>query len=399
VEKSELWNIAHKLVGFDTVSSRSNREATDYLANYLEEIGFTVHEIVEDIQGVQKVMLVAWIGPEVPDGLIISSHTDVVPFDGQPGWQTNPLEMTLKGERIIGRGVSDMKVFIAQALLAAKQQTQGQLKRPLVYLFTCDEEIAGREGQGSERLAKVLSSYFQKFPLPTIALIGEPTNNAIFHVHKGYTTFTIRVLGKGGHSSTPQHGINAIDVMTDVLHIVREFGLTLQKHALAENKVLFPDNPASTFNTGLIQGGLAPNMIADSCEVTISIRVTPGDNAQDLINILQKQVNVEIVSELKRKSGDSDVFFDHLISTPPLHSPPNGVFVDLLTSVYGKQILGCAPYATDGGQFQRLNINSYICGPGLLEQAHQPNESISVQNFMNGTAKISKVIQHWCINP
>jgi len=130
LQKSELWEISHKLIGFDTVSTKSNREAIDYLANYLKGIGFTVHKIVEIIQGIQKCMIIAWIGPEVPDGLIICGHTDVVPFDGQPGWQTDPLEMTLKGEHIIARGVSDMKVFIAQALLAHQHWSPGSENQP-----------------------------------------------------------------------------------------------------------------------------------------------------------------------------------------------------------------------------------------------------------------------------
>ncbi len=393
---SELWEVASKLIGFDTVSTKSNTQAADYLANYLADIGFTVHKIVEDIQGIQKSMLVAWIGPEAPDGLIICGHIDVVPFEGQTGWQTDPLKMTLQGEHVVGRGVSDMKVFIAQALLAAKQQAREQLKCPLVYIFTCDEEIAGPEGQGSERLLHVLPHYFQRFPIPEVALIGEPKDNAIFYTHKGYTTFTIHVLGKGGHSSTPQHGLNAIDSMADILQIVKAFGVTLREQARAENKALFPDHPSSIFNTGMIEGGLAPNMIADTCKATLSIRVVPGDNGKDLLDTLQKRVDSEIVSKMKGKAEQSNVFFQHLISTPPLRSPQEGAFVDLLTHIYGKQTLRSAPFATDGGQFQRLGINSYICGPGSLDQAHQPNESIPVQRFISGADTIGQLIQYWC---
>src|SRR5438105_3935669 len=190
IEHSELWEISRRLVGFDTVSTHSNLSAAQYLANYLEESGFTVRLYKETNEDTQKAMIVAWAGPAVQDGLIISGHIDVVPFDGQPGWQTDPLTLTLgsDGQRIFGRGVSDMKVFLAQAILAARHHSLKDLKRPLVFIFTCDEELVG---QGAERLIKVLPDFFKDFPLPKIALIGEPTNFEIYPAHKGYATFDV----------------------------------------------------------------------------------------------------------------------------------------------------------------------------------------------------------------
>jgi acetylornithine deacetylase len=395
LQQSELWEVASKFISFDSVSSKSDDEAANYLASYLEEIGFTIRKFQQEVDGVPKTMVVAWIGPKVPGGMIISGHIDIVPFDGQPGWTTNPLEMTLDGDNIIGRGVTDMKVFIAQAIVAAKNIQLDQLKRPLVFIFTCDEEVAG---QGANRLVEVLPEYFKEFPLPEVAWIGEPTSNAIFPAHKGYTTFEIRVHGKGGHSSIPKNGLNAIDTMADILRIVREIGADLDANASEENKKLFPSSPASTFNTGLIQGGLAPNMIADACQATMSIRVSPGDDAYKIIATIQKRVNDEIVSKMKQFADSCDVFFENVISMPPLVSPRNSPFANLLSKVYDTEVSLSAPYGTDGGPFQSAGINSYICGPGLLEQAHQPNESLPVENFITGVDKITRVIQSWCID-
>ena len=147
-----------------------------------------------------------------------SGHTDVVPFAEQPGWRYDPLKMQLDGERIYGRGVSDMKVFLAQALVAAKRQKLEQLKRPLVFLLTYDEEVAG---QGSGRLVKQLPEAFKEVPLPKVALIGEPTDFEIFPAHKGYASFDIRVHGKAGHSSVPSAGLNAIATMAEVIRIIQ----------------------------------------------------------------------------------------------------------------------------------------------------------------------------------
>src|SRR5437879_4171025 len=181
MQESELWEISRQLIGFNTVSAGSNVMAAEYLANYLEENGFAVRLLTEEVAGVQKANVIAWAGPKVSDGLIVSGHTDVVPFDGQPGWKSDPLVLQTDGQRIFGRGVSDMKVFLAQALLAAKRHPLDTLKRPLVYIFTCDEELAG---QGAARLIKTIPELFNNYPLPTVALIGEPTNSEIFTAHK-----------------------------------------------------------------------------------------------------------------------------------------------------------------------------------------------------------------------
>ncbi|MBO0778076.1 MAG: M20/M25/M40 family metallo-hydrolase, partial [Ktedonobacteraceae bacterium] len=121
LQQSELWEIARRLVGFNTVSALSNVEMAEYLAGYLDDCGFHSQVLKEMVDGVEKASLLAWAGPEVPGGLILSGHMDIVPFDGQPGWRSDPLEMLLNGERIYGRGTSDMKVFLAQAVLAARR--------------------------------------------------------------------------------------------------------------------------------------------------------------------------------------------------------------------------------------------------------------------------------------
>ena len=296
-QQSELWEIAHRLVGFNTVSALGNVQAAEYIANYLEDSGFTVRLLRENVEGVEKAMVLAWVGPEVAGGLIVSGHTDIVPFDGQPGWTTDPLVMQTVGGRIVGRGATDMKVFLAQALLAAKQLPFNELKRPLVYIFTCDEEVAG---QGSTRLLNVLPQIFDGYPLPAVALIGEPTDFAVFPAHKGYATFDIHVRGKGGHSSAPAKGLNAIEKMADVIALFKEANNRLQQQISLENTRLFPESPSSVFNFGVISGGLAPNMIAETCSLTASIRIAPGDRLEDILADMQERIESTIVEPMQQ---------------------------------------------------------------------------------------------------
>lgn len=396
LEQSELWEITRQLVAFNTVSAYSNTEAAAFLANYLETLGYTVHLLKETVQGVEKAMVVAWAGPVVPNGLIISGHIDVVPFEGQPGWTKDPLRLQRDGDRLYGRGVTDMKAFLAQAILAAKQHPVQTLQRPLMFIFTCDEELAG---QGAGRLVHTLPELFRDYPLPEVALIGEPTNFDIFSAHKGYTVFDIIVQGKGGHSSAPHKGVNAIEQMGRVIEFLRATNQALQERPSDENKRLFPEVPASVYNYGIISGGLAANMIAEECRLTVSIRVSPGDQAETLVGTLRNHLEQEILPGIRRIAPDGGVLIERMVSTPAMRSPVDGPFSQFMNRIMGRPVAQGAPYATDGGQFQQIGIHSYICGPGLLEEAHQPDESLPVENFVLGLEKVERIIHEWCVQP
>jgi acetylornithine deacetylase len=397
IQHSELWEVASRLISIDTVSAHSNMEAVDFIANYAQEAGLHVRVLQDDIEGVKKGSVIAWAGPAVEHGLILSGHTDVVPFAEQPGWRYDPLKMQLDGERIYGRGVSDMKVFLAQALVAAKRQKLDQidqLKRPLVFLLTYDEEVAG---QGSGRLVKQLPEVFKEVPLPTVALIGEPTDFEIFPAHKGYASFDIRVHGKAGHSSVPGAGLNAITTMAEVIRIIQETDHELELRTTPENQDLFPECAYSAFNLGMIHGGLAPNMIAEHCRLTVSLRVTPDDDFQQILAHLRSRFDQEITPAMRTKGADCGVYIENPIMTPPLKSPSESPFTRLLSEVMERPVNKGAPFATDGGQFAALGIQSYICGPGALAEAHQPNESLTIANFLSGQQRLERIIQRWCI--
>ncbi|GCE09057.1 acetylornithine deacetylase [Dictyobacter aurantiacus] len=397
IQSSELWEVSRRLINFDTVSAHSNLEAVEYLEDYLKEIGFTVKVIADDVDGVKKASVLAWFGPSQPGGLMISGHIDVVPFEGQPGWKTDPLVMETDGKRIYGRGTADMKIFIAQALVAAKQvvQQHQDFKRPLLFVFTYDEEVAG---QGSGRLIKMLPQFFEEtFPMPEMALIGEPTDFEIYSAHKGYATFDLVVRGIGGHSSVPKKGMNAIEKMGDVIRIITEIDRELEQRITPENTQLFPECPPSAFNFGIIGGGLAANMIADTCRLKMSLRVSPGDTSEEILGTMKDRIEREVTRKMREFSPECAVTIENLHATPPMKSPQQSPLSALLSRVFNKPVEHGAPYGTDAGNFQHIGINSYVCGPGALEQAHQPNESIPVEHFLSGQEKVEQIIADWCV--
>jgi acetylornithine deacetylase len=388
-----LQEVASRLVSYDTVSAKSNAEATEYLGEHLESHGFRVAYHRTEIAGVPKVNLVACAGPPEPDGLIISGHIDVVPFSGQPGWQHDPLRLEVIDDRVYGRGTSDMKVFLAHCIDAAAQLDVATLKCPLAFIFTADEEIGCL---GAARLLPALPDFFRTTPQPRLAWIGEPTSYQVFHTHKGVVIFTVKVQGQGGHSSVPEQGVNAIAVMGKAIETIGRYQAELRTRRSATFMQIFPESPYTTLNFGSVRGGTAANMIAEECSLQVSYRPLPQADPLDAYHEIMRRL-LEIDA---RDYGSPDHRATIECSAPltvrpllsPRETPLEGVLFDLLH----QHTSGGAPFATDGGEFARAGITSLICGPGDLEQAHQPNESIRREAFENGTRTVLDVIYRMC---
>ncbi len=269
-----LYEVAKRLVAFDTVSAKSDRDAMEYIAGQLVPRGFKTAIQPVELFGVEQANLVAWIGPPRADGLIISGHVDVVPFEGQPGWEREPLKLELAGERIYGRGTTDMKGFIAQCLDAARTLDSSRLTRPLVFVFTASEEVGCL---GAKSVAPALKQILGETPVPRLAWIGEPTSWEVSRAHKSIVSFGVTVSGIGGHSGAPARGVNAIAVMARVIDTIGRYQQELAARRPAEYAEIFPDAPHDVLNFGTVHGGIALNMIAEECKLRISYRTLPPE--------------------------------------------------------------------------------------------------------------------------
>ena len=389
---SYLHEVTGRLIACNTVSSKSNAEAMDYLGEQLDGHGFRVALQRTEVSGVQKVNLVACAGPPEPDGLVVSGHVDTVPFDGQPGWTRDPLQLAIEDDRVYGRGTSDMKGFVAQCVAAAAQLDLTTLARPLVFVFTADEEVGML---GADRLLPDLPDALRDIPQPRLAWIGEPTSDHVFHTHKGIALVTIQVHGLGGHSSIPEKGANAIAVAGKVIEAVGQYQAELRAQPAAEFATLFPDAPYTSLNFGSVRGGTAGNMIAEECTLLISYRPLPRTDATEVYNEIVRRVRAvdtrDYGSDLRPTIEVSEPFI-----APPLLSPRHTPLEHVLFAEFGATTSGGAPFGTDGCQFARTGIDSLICGPGDLDQAHQPNESIGRAAFENGAAHILSIVHQMC---
>lgn len=391
-----LDEVAARLVGFDTVSSKSNTAAVEYLAEHFDSHGFKVFVQRNQVRGCEKANLVAWTGPPVEGGLILCGHIDTVPFEGQPGWTCEPLRLDIGPERVSGRGTSDMKAFLAQTVAAASLLDQAKLSRPIVIVLTHDEEVGSH---GAAALAPQLIEMLGEVPCPRQAWLGEPTSYRVFSAHKGVVVFKVEVKGIGGHSSRPDLGVNAITVAGRVIEEIGAWQRELLRRPSDELAVqLFADSPHHTVNLGRIRGGLAANLIAEVCEIEISLRILPMSDPLEPYREIRQRIEAIERSDYGGSGTLAEVEVGSPMLVAPLLSARGTELEKALFRVLSVNDCAGAMFATDGPQLARLGIESLICGPGALEQAHQPNESISRATYELGTDVILQVIREVCMD-
>jgi acetylornithine deacetylase len=365
----------------------------EYLGAHLSDHKFHVAFHRMEVGGVPKANLIAYAGPPEPNGLIISGHVDVVPFVGQPGWSRDPLQLDVTDSRVYGRGTSDMKVFLAQCVDAAARLEVSTLKQPLVFLFTADEEVGCL---GAARLLPVLPEFFHEIPLPQQAWIGEPTSSQIGYTHKSIAVFTVTVCGKGGHSSIPEQGVNAIAVVGKVIDTIGRYQAELRMQRSTTFAREFPESPYTTLNFGIVRGGTAANMIAEECTLQVSYRSLPDVDPLVVYREITRRIETIDLHDYGSPQHEATIVVGEPFVVPPLLSPRETPLENVLLAVHNQRTSGGVPFATDGCQFVQKGIASIVCGPGDLDQAHQPNESIRREAFEQGTDVILSVVHQLC---
>jgi acetylornithine deacetylase len=347
----------------------------------------------DDRAGVPKANVVAIAGPAEPDGIILSGHIDTVPFDGQPGWTREPLRLIVEGDRAYGRGIADMKGFLAACVLAAGEVECERLRRPLIFLFTADEEIGCL---GAERLAASLPSLVGEIPLPREAWIGEPNSFAIHHAHKSAVLFPIRVRGRGGHSGMPDSGVSAIAIAGKVLDAIAAYGDELRAHPSLTLARAFPESPYATINVGVIRGGTAANVIAEECELAVLYRSLPGEDPLAVHREIARRLGALDAREHPAATHRATIEVGEATVVPPM-PPADGTRLEaVLRELTGAPEARGSLLAADGCRFAAAGVSTLICGPGEFREAHQPNESMPVAALAHTQELIRRVVERLC---
>jgi acetylornithine deacetylase len=217
----------------------------------------------------------------------------------------------------------------------------------------------------------------------------------VFHTHKGIVAFGVVVRGQGGHSSVPSAGVNAIAVAAQALASVGELQAELRKRPRAAFERVFPEAPYTTLNFGTIAGGTASNMIAERCAFTVSYRPLPDEDPL----AVYREARARILERAHRDWGSeraAELEVSEPLVAPGMLSPARSPLEAALRARLGAGPPAGAPFCTDGGRFAAAGIDSWICGPGDLEQAHQPDESVSRSAFEAGTGHILAVVRRLC---
>ncbi len=351
-----------RLVSFPTVSSASNLALLDWIEATFAGLSPRLRRF-PNAEG-DKANLLVSIGPDEPGGLLLSGHTDVVPATGQP-WTGDPFQLRQDGGKLIGRGATDMKGFLACAMAAAQELDPRRLRKPLHLAFSYDEEV-GCTGVGS------MAEWIGASGLaPSLAIIGEPSKLRLIDGHKGGLIGWCNITGKPGHSSQPDRYVNAVMAAGDMIAFINRIRAEMRDGPLADGF----DPPWSTIQVNVITGGLHGNIVADSCRFFWEMRVVPG--VDDLAVLERMKAHAAEVIEPAMKAVDpaTGISFEVQARIPAL-APEATARLAPLMAVAGDALPLKVPYGTEAGIFQKAGVASVVCGPGDIAQAHQPDEFI-----------------------
>lgn len=379
--------ILERLVAFDTTSRLTNLALVSWVEAYLAEHGIASRRI-SDPSG-EKANLLASIGPEVAGGVVLSGHTDVVPVDGQP-WSSDPFVVSDRGDgRLYGRGVCDMKGFLALALAIAPELAARRLARPVHLAFSYDEEVGCL---GAPDMIRVIQA---ETPRPALVVVGEPTGMEAVSGHKGIATYRVRVTGHEAHSSQTQLGVSAIMEAVGLMQELVELAGRLEARADPASPFM---PKGATLTIGQVQGGTAVNILARECVFDFDLRCPPGLSPDTVLSGFFASA-AHLDARLKSRFPEAGVGVERRALTPPLAPEPAGEAEALVRGLTGDNGPSRAvAYAAEAGQFQEAGFSTVICGPGYIDQAHQPDEWLEISQMEKGAAFMLRLAD-WCGRP
>ncbi len=374
--------ILTKLVSFPILGGQSNLPIMEWIKEYIENFGITTH-LVPNKEG-NKASLHCRIGPPNDDGVVLSGHMDVVPVEGQD-WTSDPFVLTDKGDgKLYGRGSCDMKGYLACCLAVLPQMVTANLKTPIYFAFSYDEEIGCLSAP--ELIVHINKTYSEKIKY---AIIGEPSLMQPIVGQKGICVMETSVNGSAGHSSRIRQEVSAIHESARLI-----LWLEAKMNALVEAGRLDGrfSPPHTSLHIGQINAGIAPNVIADKALFKWDVRVIPQDDTLSIIEAFDTYCR-ERETILRKTFPDFEIKTkQHHPPVPPLDTAESDNIVSLLRSITSIQELGTVAYAAEAGQFSNGGFQSIICGPGSIAQAHRANEFIEKDQLKKGVLMLQNLV-------
>lgn len=372
---SSYLDLLERLIAIDSSAAHSNLPVIDLIEERLAALGATCRRTYDDSG--TKANLHAVLGPADRPGIMLSGHTDVVPVAGQ-AWSSDPFTLTRKDDRLVGRGTADMKSFIALAVGLAPEFVARGLAIPLHFSFSYDEELGC---VGVRRLIAELALMDVK---PKLCIVGEPTSMELVVGHKGKRSLRCHVRGKEGHSALGT-GVNAVTAAARLIVHIADFQKRIEQDGLFDPHY---DPPYATVHTGLVQGGTALNIVPSDCSFEYEIRALPKDNVERLDGAIQGHARDRIEPDMKAGAPGSGFDFTILNDTAGFELADGHEVVRFVAELTGGSNTYRASFGTEAGLFTQAGVPSVVCGPGSIEQAHKPDEFITLDQIAKGEAML-----------
>ncbi len=385
--KTETWAMIQRLVAFDTTSRESNLGLIEWVRDWLKGHGVGAR-LTYDATG-KKANLFATIDKGARPGIVLSGHTDVVPVDGQ-AWDTEPFRATLKDDRIYCRGACDMKSFIAAALAMTPRFLAADLKSPVHFALSYDEELGclGVRGLIEDLVANGITA--------AGCIVGEPTGMQPVVANKGMRTFRCSVRGKEAHSALAPHGVNAIEYAARLVAYIRQVA---DRMRATETRDYGLQVPCTTLQTGLIRGCTAPNIVPRDCEFHFEFRYLPGADPDALAREIKAYAGDVLEPEMKGVDPQAGFEFFTKAEIPGLDTAERDDITALAQALSRNRTTTKVAYAAEAGLFQQAGIPSIICGPGSIEQAHKPNEFVALDQVARCEAFLERLVEEMTTSP
>jgi acetylornithine deacetylase len=304
-------------------------------------------------------------------GIVLSGHTDVVPVDGQQ-WDSDPFKPELRDGNLYGRGTCDMKGFIGAALSMLPEMLAAKLTQPIHFALSYDEEI------GCAGAPYMLADLKARGVQPGGCIVGEPTGMRPVIAHKGINTYRCCVRGHAAHSSLTPKGLNAIEYAARLICHIRD--MADQFRAEGPFDELF-DVPFSTAQTSLIEGGNAINTVPAECTFSFEFRNLPTLQPDQIFARIEHYARETLLPQMRREHPNAAIEFTKRSASPGLDAAEHAAIAELVRALSGDRTKRKVAYGTEAGLFARAGIPSVVCGPGHIDQAHRPNEFVSLEQL------------------
>jgi acetylornithine deacetylase len=371
-----------KLVSFDTESSKSNLPLIDFVEGYLRSWDIPCIRVPN--AGGDKAAIFATVGPQDRGGIVLSGHTDVVPVAGQ-AWTSDPFALRVADGRAYGRGAVDMKAFDALALALVPDFKAANLKTPIHIMLSYDEETT------CLGVADTIRRFGHDLPMPRAAFVGEPTGLEVVDAHKSVVTFITNVHGFEAHSSKPYLGASAVMAAADLVAELNAIADEMMERGDPSGRF---DPPYTTVHVGTIQGGTARNIMAKSCTFHWEFRGLPSLDPQEIPDRMERCAR-EVERRRLNRFGDFGRVDTQLEVAVPGLAPDAGSEAETLAMrLAGRNRTATVPFGTEAGHYQAAGIPTVVCGPGSIDQAHQPDEYITLEQLAAGEAFMRRLAAH-----